>query len=300
MGAALDARPGDAPVVVFSTAAAEEVRRAVPFHQIVRQAPPRAAEVIVTPPDYRGKRFLDLVSWLVTTNVAAPSAHVTWRFPTRVAKSSAAVLERLGWNLESDRGRRVTELAGHPPASADAPAPQAFTANVRGRAIEFAADYGVFSPDHIDAGSQLLLEAALEGPRVDVVADVGVGYGALSVSLLVHDVAGRAVATEIDSVALWLAEANADNAGVELDVVFDPDPSVLEPTELTVCNVPTHLPRRESDALMAGLTRRATPGRVLAVVHRSLVERYAQHFVGHDLAVREHAGLHHVVLEAHP
>jgi hypothetical protein len=106
--------------------------------------------------------------------------------------------------------------------------------------------------------------------------------------------ARRAIGTEVDSIALWLAERNARAAGVELGVALDPDPLSVERTPLTVCNVPTHLDARRSAPLMAALRERARDGRVLAVVHAELEQRYARRLA----AARLHAGESHVVLEA--
>jgi 16S rRNA G1207 methylase RsmC len=158
------------------------------------------------------------------------------------------------------------------------------------------ADYGVFSPGAIDAGSALLLEVASGLGPLEALADIGVGYGALALSLVAGGVAPRAVATEVDSIAAWLAERNAAAAGIELRLALDPDPLAVERTELTVCNVPTHLDARASAALMAGLAARARDGRLLAVVHAGLEERYARHLEGLDVA--RHRGADHVVLEA--
>jgi hypothetical protein len=245
-------------------------------------------------PAYRGKRLLPVLSWLVT-NQALPSA--VWRVERRVGPGFVRrELLPYGWQLAAARDGRWVLLSGPVPAPHPLPPPRSFTSP---RGIVFEADYGVFSPDRIDAGSALLEEvAAARLEPVDAVADVGVGYGALAIALVSGGRARRAVGTDVDSIALWLAERNAAAAGVSLSVTLDPDPLSVERTPLTVCNVPTHVDARRTAALMSGLAERASDGRLLAVVHASLADRYARHLERPDLRVSRHTGDEHVVLEA--
>ena len=267
----------------------------VPFHDLAagRVELPPSPDVEITPPAYRGKRLLPVLSWLVTARLAAPGARVTWRVERRHGPEPVRrALEPFGWELAPERAGPWLLLHGAVPPPHDLPAPRSFRAG----GLTFEADYGVFSPERVDAGSALLLEVASSSGPVEAVADIGVGYGALAVSLVARGVARRAVATEVDSIAAWLAERNAATAGVELRLALDSDPLSVERTELTVCNVPTHVDARGSAELMAGLAERARAGRLLAVVHAALEERYARHLGG--LRITRHPGPEHVVLEA--
>ena len=98
-------------------------------------------------------------------------------------------------------------LTGSPPEVAEPVQPKAYTTDIGGVAVQLAADYGVFSPAGIDAGTRLLLNVALRGPKVTTLADIGTGYGPLAVGLVRSGLAAHAVATDIDCVALWLARA---------------------------------------------------------------------------------------------
>jgi 16S rRNA G1207 methylase RsmC len=247
-------------------------------------------EVEVAPPSYRGKRLLPVLSWLVTNQ---PARRAIWRFERRFGPDYARrALEPLGWELEAERAGRWLLLRAEVPPPHGLPPPHSFRAG----GLVFEADYGVFSPGALDAGSAALLEVASGLAPVETVADIGVGYGALAISLLASGRARRAVGTEVDSIAAWLAERNARAAGVALELALDPDPLCVERTELTVCNVPTHLAAAPSAALMSGLAERARGGHLLAVVHAGLADRYAAHL--EDLPVARHARGEHVVLEA--
>ena len=272
----------------------------VPFHDLaagraVLAEGPEAPEVEIAPPPYRGKRLLPVLSWLVTNRLPGTGARATWRVERRLGPDFVRrVLEPFGWQLSAERSGRWLLLHGAVPPAHELPPPRSFTAP---SGLVFEADYGVFSPDRIDAGSELLLELA-NRTAVETVADVGTGYGALAISLLAAGRARRAVATEVDSIALWLAERNARAADVGLRVTLDRDPLAVERTDLTVCNVPTHLDARQTAALMAGLAERASDGRLLAVVHAALEARYARHLELPGLRVERHAGAEHVVLDA--
>jgi 16S rRNA G1207 methylase RsmC len=203
-------------------------------------------------------------------------------------------LSPLGWELIASRAGRWLLLEGAVPAPHALPPPRSFVAG----GVRFEADYGVFSPERIDPGSALLLDVASRFEPVDAVADIGIGYGALALSLVVGRLAARAVGTDVDSIALWLAERNAADAGVPLEVKLDADPLAIPRTPLTVCNVPTHVDAARTAALMGGLAERARDGRLLAVVHASLEERYARHLDRPSLSVTHHAGAGYVVFEA--
>src|SRR3954451_9460390 len=129
------------------------------------------------------------------------------------------MLEPYGWSLEPERAARWLLLHGEVPPPHELPPPRAFEAH----GVRFEADYGVFSPERLDPGSELLLEVARAGAEpVDKLVDVGTGYGALAILLVKAGIAQRALATEVDSISAWLAERNASRAGVDLNLHLDP------------------------------------------------------------------------------
>jgi 16S rRNA G1207 methylase RsmC len=266
------------------------------FHDLAAGRAELPAEPVeIAPPAFRGKRLLPAVSWLVTGSSATSA---TWQVERRFGPDYVRrELAPFGWELSASRAGRWLQLSGAVPPPHPLPPPRSFVA---GGGLVFEADYGVFSPDRIDAGSALLLDLAARLSPLDAVADIGVGYGALAISLVAGGRASRAVATDVDSIALWLAERNARAAGVSLSVALDPDPLSVDRTPLTVCNVPTHLDAAGAAALMSGLASRARDGRLLAVVHASLADRYARHLAQPDLTLERHPGADHVVLEAAP
>ncbi len=268
------------------------------FHEVMEAAPSPAEAVDIWPPAYRGKALVTLLAWLATEKLTSPDACVTWHMDKQQGPDSIGrMLAALGWTQFSrQRKGRLTHLRCRPPARAEFPQADEFCARIGEASLDFEADYGVFSPRRIDDGTALLAEVALAEKPVGTVADIGVGYGPLAIALVRNGIAASAVATDTDSVALWLARRNAVRNGVAISVTCDPNPLAVPPTPLTVCNVPTHIDAAQSRQLMAGLISRSRAGRLLIVVHRSLEERYARYLRNACLKAGRHPGPAHTVL----
>jgi 16S rRNA G1207 methylase RsmC len=273
---------------------------AIGFHEAMAGALPKAGEQVdIHLPAYRGKTFIPVLSWLAASRLSAVHTTVAWHIDKRQGPNSVMnLLTDLGWKLDRERRGRETLLLGRPPAEVVPPEPRDFVAELGTERLRLVSDYGVFSPGEVDRGTELLLRVALRTAAVDVLADIGTGYGPLAIGLIRNGIARRGMATDVDCVALWLAERNAAANQVPLDVICSPDPAAVAPTPLTVCNVPTHINAEQTQALMRGLVRRAGQGRLLAVVHASLEARYARYFVDAGLPVTRHAGAAHVVLDS--
>lgn len=292
----------DDGVVAFTASELEEAASlaftAVGFHDVMRGPMPRTPRVEIHVPPYRPKTLIPVLSWLAT-RLAQDGAEVTWYLDKRQGPDSVRkLLEGLGWALGKDRKERTVRLRGAPPPAATLPEPAGFIACLGAHQARLAADYGVFSPDHVDEGTLLLLDVALGHPPVDMVADIGVGYGSLAIGLVLNAVAQAAVGTDVDCIALWLAERNASAHGIPLTLTCAPDPSGVQPTPLTICNIPTHINAEQTARFMTGLARRAEHGTLLTVVHTSLEDRYTRHLASGRLRVSRHPGPAHVVLEA--
>lgn len=272
---------------------------AVGFHDAIQASLQPAGRVEIYLPAYRSRSLVPVLSWLAAARLARSDAPVTWYVDRRQGPDSIRrLLTGLGWELERDRQGRQTRLAGKPPAEAVLPPPQRFTAALGRSQLQFFADYGVFSSGRIDDGTELLLSIALDTSPVESVADIGTGYGPLAIGLVANNVAGSAVATDVDCLALWLARENGRQNEVPLTLLCTAEPTEAPPTALTVCSVPTHINRVETERLLAGLAVRARRGRLLAVLHASLEARYARHLEAGGLRVRSHPGRAHVVLDA--
>jgi Methyltransferase small domain len=293
------------------------------LHLAMAAGLPPAGAVSVRLPGYRGKSLIGVLSWLVTYRLARPDAEICWYLQKQQGpRSVAALLAELGWqDVQRERDGDLVAITGHPatwmPRSCGKsdrrfpamslvragpgrlPPARQFTAVLGAHELTFLADYGVFSPDRIDDGTRLLAEVMLRQPPVGTLADIGTGYGPLAIAAIRNEIAARAVATDVDCIALWLAQRNAAASGAALEARCTPDPLRVEATALTVCNVPTHVSAAQSAELMRALAQRAMGGRkLLIVVHASLESRYARHLAEAGLAISRHPGPAHVVLDA--
>jgi ribosomal protein L11 methylase PrmA len=107
-------------------------------------------------------------------------------------------------------------------------------------------------------------------------------------------VAKAAVGTDVDSVALWLAQRNAAAQHQELTTIFSPDPTSVPGSGLTVCNIPTHIDRHATDAFVSQLLQRPDR-RLMVVIHKTIAARYLRRVAAER--VRQIEGQSHVVLD---
>lgn len=266
-------------------------------------AVPPTEEVLIAPPRWRGYGFVELLEWLVCARLGVPArTRATWLAPRRGGATGVRrVLFRRGWRLDVRREGGLVRHEGIVPRPGPRPEPRTFRTHL-GRPLDFAADWGVFSRDHVDEGTRLLFEVAVAriamGPAsVPLVADVGTGYGPVAIALVSSGLTERAVASDVDLVALSLAGRNARATGAEVELVALDDPAELPPTPVTVCSLPTHVPRDVTDVLVRGLADRARSGVVLVCVHASFESRYRRLFADVGTAAEVLARKTHVVLE---
>jgi Methyltransferase small domain len=270
------------------------------FHEAMEAELDRAPQVNVWIPHYRGKSFIGLLAWLVHGQLALPGAVANWWLEKKQGPDSVArIMLDSATDIRIERKNKLVCISTRAAHVGPMPEPASFVGPIGSHSLRFHADYGIFSPRQIDEGTALLAEVALKEQPVEVVADIGTGYGALAIGLIANGIAQSAYATDIDSVALWLAQRNARQHGLDVSVKCTPYPADVAATELTVCNFPTHISAADSNFLMSGLIRRCGRGkRLLIVVHSSLEGRYGRHLVNGGLDVERCVGRHHTVLAA--
>lgn len=255
-----------------------------------------AGEVFLRPSMWRGHSFIASCEWIACAKLAVPGGRVTWTVPARGGATGVRkTLEARGWEFVETRAKdkRHRVFEGAAPVAGVFPEPRSFEASLGPRVLWFAADWGVFSLGHVDEGTRRLYDAA-SARGASTVADVGTGYGAVALGLGVDG--ARVVASDVDLVALYLARRNADANGVAIDLVCEDDPSRLDATELTTCEIPTHVPPGQTDRLIEGLVRRSRASVVLVAVHNSIVERYVSLFTDAGAEPRVDAGDTHAIL----
>lgn len=136
--------------------------------------------------------------------------------------------------------------------------------------VELGTDSGVFSPDRIDPGTQLLL-ADLPAPGPGPVVDLGCGYGPIATTVAARHRGHRVIAVDVNDRARELCRANARRLGVDLEVLA---PDELDPsTEIgtLVSNPPIRIGKAAlHDLLTTWLSRLAVGGTAHLVVNKNL------------------------------
>jgi 16S rRNA (guanine1207-N2)-methyltransferase len=140
--------------------------------------------------------------------------------------------------------------------------------------IRLATDRGVFSPDHIDPGTKLLLLDAPPAPAdgCPILVDLGCGYGAVALTLATRRPQATVWAVDVNRRALDLCRANASAAGLRNVTTVSPDEV---PEDLGVDAIYSNPPIRVGkaalhDLLTSWIVRLRPGGTMLLVVHKHL------------------------------
>lgn len=144
-----------------------------------------------------------------------------------------------------------------------------FSANLRGQNLTFHSTWGLFSPQHVDEGTAMLLEY-VEVKEDDVVFDMGCGYGVLGLTLAKLSPEGTVHMVDKDFVAVEYAKKNAEingikNCEVYLNNGFSHVPKNIQ-FDLIVSNLPAKPEREFFDILLADAKEYLKPGGRLYVV----------------------------------
>jgi 16S rRNA G1207 methylase RsmC len=83
-----------------------------------------------------------------------------------------------------------------------------------GRRLAVETAGGVFSPDHVDTGTQVLLREAPTPPDRGTFLDLGCGWGPIALTLALQSRAATVYAVDVNERALDLTRANAAATGL--------------------------------------------------------------------------------------
>lgn len=83
-----------------------------------------------------------------------------------------------------------------------------------GREVSVVTAPGVFSPDHVDLGTRVLLREVPEPPEAGQLLDLGCGWGPLALTMALRSPAARVWAVDVNERALDLARGNARRLGL--------------------------------------------------------------------------------------
>jgi 16S rRNA (guanine1207-N2)-methyltransferase len=92
--------------------------------------------------------------------------------------------------------------------------PKEITVSINGREVIVTTAGGVFSPDHIDQGTNVLLAHLQEAPAGGDILDIGCGWGPIALSLASHSPKATIWAVDVNERSLQLTAANAKRLGL--------------------------------------------------------------------------------------
>ncbi|MEL5991386.1 class I SAM-dependent methyltransferase [Microbacterium phosphatis] len=91
-----------------------------------------------------------------------------------------------------------------------------------GRTVELTTAAGVFSPEHLDVGTSVLLAHSPEPPSGGDFLDLGCGWGPISLSLAMASPHARVWAVDVNERALDLVRRNAESLGLDNVIAVQP------------------------------------------------------------------------------
>ncbi|MGH8888731.1 MAG: class I SAM-dependent methyltransferase, partial [Acidothermaceae bacterium] len=144
--------------------------------------------------------------------------------------------------------------------------------SLRDRQFELTSDAGVFSAEHLDSGTKILLDEAPPPAPSGTVLDVGCGYGPIAITCALRSPAARVFAVDVNERARELTRANAAALGLNNIEVHAPDDV---PPEVRLDAIYSNPPIRIGkaalhDLLTRWLGRLDDDGRAFLVVQRHL------------------------------
>ncbi|WP_062137031.1 class I SAM-dependent methyltransferase [Demequina aestuarii] len=156
------------------------------------------------------------------------------------------------------------------PASADERRER--TVHLAGRDVTVETASGIFSPGHVDAGTQVLLRHLPPAPAGEVL-DLGCGWGPLALAAALGTPEARVTAVDVNRRALDLVTRNAARLGVA-DRVRAVEPSDVDESATYAAiwsNPPIRIGKAAlHDLLTTWLPRLAPGGEAWLVVQRNL------------------------------
>lgn len=125
-----------------------------------------------------------------------------------------------------------------------------------GREVELTTAAGVFSPDHLDVGTSVLLANTPPPPPGGHLLDLGCGWGPISLSLALAAPHATVWAVDVNERALDLVRRNADELGLHNVNAVTPDDV---PAEVTFRTIRSNPPIRVGKSELHDLLERWIP-----------------------------------------
>ena len=149
---------------------------------------------------------------------------------------------------------------------------RAIRATIAGRTVELTTAGGVFSPERIDAGTQVLLSSVPAPPPGGNLLDLGCGWGPIALTLAAESPHATVWAVDVNERALDLVRRNATVMGLTNINAVTPSDVPADVSFMTIwSNPPIRVGKNELHNMLSSWLPRLEPGSdAWLVVQRNL------------------------------
>jgi 16S rRNA G1207 methylase RsmC len=131
-----------------------------------------------------------------------------------------------------------------------------FHARLAGQVYELTTGNGIFSPERVDAGTEVLLSHVPAPPPGGDLLDLGSGWGPIAISMAIHSPRATVWAVDVNERALELVRANAAALGLTNVNAVRPDDV---PADVSFTTIWSNPPIRVGKNELHGLLERWLP-----------------------------------------
>jgi len=169
--------------------------------------------------------------------------------------------------------------------------PRTISVQLAGRQLDVTTANGIFSPERIDTGTQVLLGNVPAPPPGGNLLDLGCGWGPIALTLALESPRATVWAVDVNERALELVRRNAESLGLDNVNAVTPADVPADVRFMSIwSNPPIRVGKNELHAMMLSWLPRLEPGTdAWLVVQRNLgsdsLHRWLQAELPQDFAV---------------
>lgn len=134
--------------------------------------------------------------------------------------------------------------------------PRTINVNLAGHKVSVTTSGGIFSPEHLDTGTAVLLEQIEQAPIGGDILDIGCGWGPISLALALERPLATIWAVDVNERALELTKSNAQALGLTNIRVMKPQDV---PADIEFSGIWSNPPIRVGKEVLHGILKTWLP-----------------------------------------